>query len=111
MEAIIIPYKDKTTLNPRPTDNQYRSAFLKLRALSHRHRIRIVNEIIENPTLGRKELAEIINTDHSSCSHQIRILVEGDIITRVHNGKYRNYRVNEETLFRIHNAIENFKNG
>ena len=71
-------------------------AFLAVvRALSHPERVRVV-KLLQYASMGKSELAEILEESESEIQDHVSVLTEAQIIVPVSEGEEEIYRINPE---------------
>jgi ArsR family transcriptional regulator, zinc-responsive transcriptional repressor len=74
--------------------------------LANPTRLAAIEQLMQKP-MSVNELAETLNQEQSMISHNLKPLLDCNLITVQRNGKQHIYTVNKETLNPIFKAIEN----
>jgi DNA-binding transcriptional ArsR family regulator len=69
--------------------------------LSCPSRVLILKVIIQAKEIAVQDIAESLSMTHSAVSHQLGILVAGDVVTYVKEGRIARYRISTSPAARI----------
>ena len=81
-----------------------------LRAVTHKDRIRILELVQAKGSISVNELSELMQTDQSLMSQNLKILRDAGLVTTQRNGKYIYYKIADKNLQNVAQAVLRFHN-
>ena len=71
-------------------------------------RIRILQEILQKGYVRCCDVVEITGLSQPTCSHHIKLLVEGSLVVSQKDGRYNNFTINKENFSKLAEFINYF---